>query len=72
MKELLEDPETLPFKRQGKVSLGLLKKEIDRRIRKIKGMLGCQDSSIRYAQKINQGCQTSLIEQALHSSRILS
>ena len=40
MKELLEDPETLQFLNGKDINLNCLKKEIDRRIVKIKSMLG--------------------------------
>ena len=40
MQQLLEDPQTLTFTSNNKIHLGKLKKEIDRRITKIRRMLG--------------------------------
>jgi len=40
MQELLKDPDTLSFVKGRDLSLGILKKEIDRRFVKIKNMLG--------------------------------
>jgi len=40
MEELLKDPETLPFLKNNQIMLGALKLEIDRRILKIRAMLG--------------------------------
>lgn len=59
MKELLEDPETIPFLKGTNINLISLKKEIDRRIVKIKFMLGQPSNLIHnQPQLLNIGCQT--------------
>jgi hypothetical protein len=61
MQQLLDDPETLPFKKDNHISLRALKKEIDRRIAKIRAMLGDHQIPWKFgSKKINVASQTHL------------
>jgi hypothetical protein len=59
MQALLNDPETIPFSKKNKICLGLLKKDIDRRISKIRTMLGyVPPQKIQKNDRVTNSCQT--------------
>ena len=60
MQELLKDPSTLPFLKKNKVCLKMLKKDIDRRVTKIRSMLGGQKPETFKLNKRNCPCKSCL------------
>ena len=68
MQELLKDPSTLPFLKKNKVCLKVLKKDIDRRVTKIRSMLGGQKpETFKLNKTVNQACQTDEAGNKVHS-----